>query len=113
MFLQQVQIDVRPGQEAVFEAGLLEVRQRVFMQPGFRGFDVAQSGEQPATYLVQVRWETLEELTAFVESGLAERAWGPVEAFLVRDPRVDHFIERHELGLGGPGVVTDLAWAKD
>lgn len=113
MFLQQVQIDVHLGQEAAFEAGLLEVRQRVFMSPGFRGFDVAQGAERPTTYLVQVRWETLEELTAFVETGRAAKAWAPVEEFLAREPMIDHFVEKPNLALNGPGVVTDLAWTRD
>lgn len=106
MFLQQVQMDIHSGQEAAFEAGLLEVRQQVFASAGFRGFAVAQNAERPTTYLVQVRWETIEELTGFVESGRAARAWAPVEAFLLRDPLVDHFVERDALGLIGPGVVT-------
>jgi heme-degrading monooxygenase HmoA len=108
MFLQQLQMDTHAGQEAAFEAGLLEVRQQVFMSAGFRGFAVAQDAERPTSYLVQVRWETVEELTEFVQSGRAARAWAPVETYLVRDPLVDHFVERPALGLTGPGVITDL-----
>jgi heme-degrading monooxygenase HmoA len=110
MFLQQVQLVARDGQQAGFEAALCETRQRVFSSPGFRGFTVAQGAEHESTYLVQVLWETLEELVECVESGRFERCWAPVEPFLAAPPRVEHFVERPGLGLSGPGVVTDLSW---
>ena len=111
MFLQQVEIVVLDGQEAVFEAALCEVRQRVFMSRGFRGFAVAQGAEHPSRYRVEVRWESLEELADFAESGRFERCWAPVEPFLARPLQVDHLLERPSLTFQGPGVITDLAWS--
>jgi heme-degrading monooxygenase HmoA len=110
MLLQQVELTVRDGQEAAFEAALCEVRQRVFMSRGFRGFTVAQGAEHSYRYLVQVRWETLDELADFARSGRFERCWAPVEPFLAGPLRVDHFAERPSLSFQGPGVITDLAW---
>jgi heme-degrading monooxygenase HmoA len=112
MFLQCVEISVRDDEEAAFEAALCEVRQRVFMSPGFRGFTVAQGAEDPVTFLVQVRWESLEELVDFAGSRF-ERCWAPVTPFLARPLRADHFAERPSLALQGPGVITDLAWLRD
>lgn len=113
MLLQQVAIAVLDGQEAAFEAALCEVRQRAFMSAGFRGFAVAQGVDSPTTYLVQVRWETLEELTDFIESGRFERCWAPAWPFLAGPPRADHFVERPGLAFQGPGVITDLAWMSE
>jgi quinol monooxygenase YgiN len=110
MFLQQLELTVRDDQQAAFEAALCEVRQRVFMSAGFRGFTVAQGVEDPLIYLVRVRWESLEELIAAAESGRLERCWVVVEPFLARPLRAAHFVERPSLGLQGPGVITDLAW---
>jgi heme-degrading monooxygenase HmoA len=110
VILQRVEMAVRSGLEHAFEGALLEVRQRVFMSAGFRGFDVHQGLELPAGYLVLVRWETAEELAAFAESRF-ERAWEPVRPFLAGPMRTDHFTERESLGMTGPGVVTDLDWA--
>ena len=112
MVVQRVELVVANGQEQAFEAALCEVRQRVFMSAGFRGFDVLQGVERPDTYLVHVRWETPEELLVFAEQRF-ERAWAPVGPYLVAPPRVDHFTERAGLGLDGPGVITDLAWISD
>jgi heme-degrading monooxygenase HmoA len=113
MFLQQLEMVVADGQEAAFEAALCEARQRVFMSRGFRGFSVAQGAEHSFRYLVQVRWETLDELTDFVGSGRFERCWAPVEPFLSGPLRVDHFAERPSLTFQGPGVITDLAWLSE
>jgi heme-degrading monooxygenase HmoA len=112
MIVEQVEVAVLDGQERRFEAALCEVRQRVFMSAGFRGFTAAQGVELPSTYLVRVLWETPEELLTFAETRFA-RAWEPVQPFLTAKLRVNHFVERPNLGLNGPGVVTDLTWASE
>jgi hypothetical protein len=82
------------------------------MSPGFRGFTVAQAVEGPSAYLVQVLWESPEELADFAESRFA-RCWAPVEPFLAGPLRVNHYVERPGLALNGPGVITDLAWSSE
>jgi heme-degrading monooxygenase HmoA len=115
MFLQQVQLAVLDGQQAAFESALLEVRRRVFQSRGFRGFTVAQGVERPARYLVQVSWESAEELADVTESGRFERCWAPVEPFLRRPLLLDHLVELPGLGFQGPGASTDfdLAWQSE
>jgi heme-degrading monooxygenase HmoA len=113
MFLQHVEVIAADGQEAAFEAALCEVRQRVFMSPGFRGFRVGQDVEHPSTYLVEVRWESLDELAEFADSGRFERCWAPVEPFLARPPRLAHYTERPSLAFQGPGVLTDTGWLSE
>jgi heme-degrading monooxygenase HmoA len=112
MILEHVEIAVLDGQEVAFEAALCEVRQRVFMSAGFRGFKVAQGAERPSTYLVQVLWESSEELADFARSRF-ERCWAPAQPFLAGPLRVNHFVERPSLALNGPGVITDLAWLSE
>ena len=112
MILEQVDVVVLDGQESAFEAAVCEVRQRVFMSRGFRGFTVAQGVERPRAYLVQVMWESLEEVADFAENRFA-LCWAPVEPYLAAQPRVDHFAERPGLALNGPGVVTDLDWVSE
>lgn len=113
MYVQTVELAVRAGQETAFEAALTEVRQRVFMSAGFRGFTVAQGVARPTAYLVQVRWETLEELKAALESGRLDRCWAPVAVYLAEPMRAAHYVERTNLADQGPGVITDLSWVRD
>jgi heme-degrading monooxygenase HmoA len=110
MILQHVEVVVVDGREPEFEAALCEVRQRVFMSAGFRGFRVGQDVEDPSTYLVEVRWESVEELVDSADSGRFERCWAPVEPFLERPLGLRHFAERPSLALQGPGVLSDSAW---
>lgn len=107
MLIQQVQIAIGHGQQSAFEAALLDVRQRVFMAPGFRRFDVAQGAEQHTQYQVQVFWESAEELADFTASERFERAWAPVQGFLIRPLLIDVLLERPSLDFQGPGVLSD------
>jgi heme-degrading monooxygenase HmoA len=113
MLVQHVDVDVLEGSQAAFEAALCEVRQRVFASPGFRGFSAAQDVERSSRYLVTVRWESLDELADFVDSGRFERCWAPAGPFLARPLRLDHVVERPHLTLQGPGVLTDMSWLRD
>ena len=113
MFLERVEIDVREGQVPAFEAALLEVRQRVFMFPGFRRFTVFQDLERPSSYVVHVQWESVEELVEYSGSDRYERSWSPIQPYLDRAPRVARYVERDGLDLQGPGVVTDFSWMTD
>jgi hypothetical protein len=59
-----------------------------------------------------VRWETLEQLVDFTDSGRFGQCGAPVEPFLAGAVRAEHFVERQGLALQGPGVITDLAGAE-
>jgi len=110
MIVERVETTVVDGRENEFEAALCEVRQRVFMSKGFRGFTVAQGVERSSTYLIEVLWETLEERADFERSGRFARCWTPVDPFLATPLRVEFFTPRPSLNLQGPGVITDLSW---
>ncbi|MFN8077738.1 MAG: antibiotic biosynthesis monooxygenase family protein [Kineosporiaceae bacterium] len=111
MLLELVDLEVRDGFTPALEAALCEVRQRVFSSAGFRGFDVAQDAADPALFVVQVRWESAEELARHTATRF-ERCWDPVQPLLARAPRVRHLVQREGLGLHGPGVVDDLGWLR-
>jgi heme-degrading monooxygenase HmoA len=110
MIVERLEITVLDGREVEFEAALCEVRQRVFMSPGFRGFSAAQGVERTSTYLVEVLWETLDERADFENSGRFERCWAPANPFLAQALRVEFFTQRPNLSFQGPGVITDLSW---
>ena len=108
MYVQHIALLARDDRQAAFEAALVDVRRDVFAAPGFRGFTVVQGVEDAFTYVVEVRWESLDELTRFVRSGRFERAWAPVEPFLARPPEGGVFVERPGLAFSGPGTSADL-----
>jgi heme-degrading monooxygenase HmoA len=107
MIVERLEIAVLDGREAAFEAALLDVRQGLVMTRGFRGFTVAQSVDQPSSYLVQVLWETVEEHADFADSDRFGRCWAPVGPFLAGPPRAQTFAQRDGLTFRGPGVITD------
>ena len=108
MYVQHIALRVHEGRQAAFEAALVDVRRDVFTAPGFRGLAVVQGVEDALTYVVEVRWETLDELTEFARSGRFEQAWAPVEPFLALAPEGDVFVERPGLAFTGPGAPADL-----
>jgi heme-degrading monooxygenase HmoA len=110
MIVERLETTIVDGREKEFEAALCEVRQRVFMIAGFRGFTVAQGLQRPSTYLIEVLWETLEERAEFEDSGRFVRCWAPVDPFLATALRVEFFTPRPSLNFQGPGVITDLSW---
>ncbi len=113
MFVQQIDLAVREGQEAAFEAALLETRRRVFASPGFRGFAVLEDVAAPSCYLAQVHWESRIELVEHLDSGRFDRCWQPVQPFLTAAPHCRHLIEREGLAFQGPGTEADLDWLRE
>ena len=110
MMVERLDVTIVDGREKEFEGALLEVRQRVFMTRGFRGFTVAQGLQRPTTYLIEIQWETLDERADFENSGRFQKCWAPVDPFLAAPLRVDFFTPRPSLDFQGPGVITDLSW---
>ncbi len=110
MIVERLETTIFDGREKEFEAALCEVRQRVFMSRGFRGFTVAQGVQRPSTYLIEVLWESLEERADFENSGRFAGCWAPVDPFLAAALRAELFVTRPSLNFQGPGVITDLSW---
>ena len=92
MVLEHALLDVRPGEEAAFEAAFAQAKQVIAAAPGCRWVRLERCVERPATYLLLVGWERLEDHTegfrgspAFVEwRGLVGGFWEPL-------PTVEHF----------------------
>ncbi len=91
MILEVAQIDVKPGSEAEFEAGIAKAA--AYFQPakGCRSFEVRRSVEKPQRYRLLIEWETLEDHT---RDFTGSQAWKDYRA-LVSDtfespPQVEH-----------------------
>ena len=63
MILEIAQIDVKPGMEAEFEAGVAKAAPLFQRARGCRSLELQRSVEKPSRYRLFVGWETLEDHT--------------------------------------------------
>ncbi len=61
MILEHALLDVKPGQEAAFEAAMKTAKPLIEQSPGFQGIEVRPCVEQPGRYLLLVWWKTVED----------------------------------------------------
>jgi heme-degrading monooxygenase HmoA len=63
MILEIAQIDVKPGMEADFEAGVKQAAPLFQRAKGCKGLTLQRSVDKPARYRLFIRWETIENHT--------------------------------------------------
>lgn len=63
MILEIAQIDVKPGLEAEFEAGVKKATPIFQRAKGCKGMELQRSVEKPNRYRLVVQWETVENHT--------------------------------------------------
>ncbi len=61
MILESAPLQVRPGQEADFEAAFLRAQAIIASMPGYRSHELQRCLERPGHYLLLVRWRSLED----------------------------------------------------
>jgi heme-degrading monooxygenase HmoA len=92
MILESALLDVKPGEEAAFEAAIKEARPLIAATPGFRSIEVRRCLETPNRYLLLVAWEKLEDHTiGFRQSARYEKWRALLHHFYDPFPRVEHF----------------------
>lgn len=92
MILESALLDVKPGEEAAFEAAIKEARPLIAATPGFRAIAVRRCLETPNRYLLLVEWEKVEDHTiGFRQSARYEKWRVLLHHFYDPFPRVEHF----------------------
>ena len=93
MILEVADIRIQPGQQAAFEAAIRQAMATVIPRAqGFVGATLHQGIESPERYVLQVRWQTLEDHTrGFRESPLFAEWRGLIGPFFAAPPQVEHF----------------------
>jgi heme-degrading monooxygenase HmoA len=92
MILESALLDVKPGEEAAFEAAIQAARPLIAATPGFRSIAVRRCLETPNRYLLLVEWEKLEDHTiGFRQSARYEEWRALLHRFYDPFPRVEHF----------------------
>ena len=92
MILEAALLQVRPGNEAAFEAAFRRASPLIAASPGYRGHELQRCLEAPGKYLLLVRWATLEDHTVGFRGSPAYQEWRRLlHHFYEPFPTVEHF----------------------
>jgi heme-degrading monooxygenase HmoA len=91
MILEIAQIDVKPGMEAQFEAGVAQAAPLFRRAKGCIGMELQRSIEKPSRYRLFVQWQTLENHTVDFRGSEDFQEWRRlVSECFERPPEVEH-----------------------
>jgi heme-degrading monooxygenase HmoA len=94
MILEIAQIDVTPGMEDIFEAGVKAARPIFKRAKGCSGLMLTRSVEKPQRYRLMVRWGTLENHTVDFRSSPDFQEWRKLVGHcFAAPPAVEHVVE--------------------
>ncbi|HVV30600.1 MAG TPA: antibiotic biosynthesis monooxygenase [Mycobacteriales bacterium] len=83
---------IEAGREAEFEAAFAVARDILVAAEGAGAITMSRCVEEPSTYLLQVRWDSLEAHMVAFRNSPAFGAWrGLVGPFFAQPPQVHHF----------------------
>ena len=98
MILEHAILPVSPGREEEFEASMRRALPIIESAPDCFGAEVRRQEEDPSTYLLTVRWASLDAHWAFRASDLFTEWRSLTHSFYAEVPVVTHFhepLERH------------------
>jgi heme-degrading monooxygenase HmoA len=102
MILEQAVFAVTPGSESNFESALEQGKEVVAQAHGFRSLSLLRGVEEPASYLLLIEWDTLEDHTVgFRESELFLRWRELIGPYFASPPVVQHFGAAVVIKVGG------------
>jgi quinol monooxygenase YgiN len=91
MIWEIAQIDVKPGMEAEFEAGVNKAAPIFRRAKGCNGIELQRSIEHPNRYRLFVKWETVENHTVDFRGSDDFQAWRQLVGHCFeRPPEVEH-----------------------
>jgi heme-degrading monooxygenase HmoA len=94
MILESALLHIRPGEEAAFETAMTEAAALIRQIAGFGGIEVRRGIERPGTYLLQVRWTTVEAHSQGFRQSPLYRQWRALlHGFYEPFPLVEHWAE--------------------
>ncbi|QJR10600.1 hypothetical protein DSM104443_01664 [Usitatibacter rugosus] len=92
MILESAVLDVKPGQEADFEAAFGEAKAIIASMKGFNGLELQRCVENRSRYLLLVRWATLEDHTVGFRGSPEYLRWKALlHHFYDPFPTVEHY----------------------
>jgi heme-degrading monooxygenase HmoA len=98
MILELAQIELKPGLEAEFEAGVRKAAPLFARARGCKGLTLQRSVEQPRRYRLFVQWETVEDHTVHFRNSADFAEWRKLVGHcFATAPEVEH-LQRIEAG---------------
>jgi len=97
MILEIAQIDIKPGQESEFEAGVAKAAPLFKRAKGCRAFTLQRSFEKPERYRLFVTWDTVEDHTKNFAGSADWQEWRKLVAHtFAGPPTVEHVHETYK-----------------
>jgi heme-degrading monooxygenase HmoA len=94
MILEIAQIDVKPGMENDFEAGVKKAAAIFQRACGCKGMALQRSIEKPARYRLFIKWDTLENHTVDFRGSADFQEWRKLVGHcFATPPEVEHVRE--------------------
>ena len=91
MVLEIAQVDIKPGQEAEFEAGVAKAAPLFKRAKGCKSLSLQRSVEKPSRYRLFIGWDTVENHTVDFRGSEDFTAWrGLVGQYFAAPPEVEH-----------------------
>jgi heme-degrading monooxygenase HmoA len=91
MVLEIAQIDVKPGLEPEFEAGVAKAAPVFKRAKGCKGLELQRSVEKPGRYRLFVTWETVENHTVDFRGSADFQEWRRLVGHCFAEtPQVEH-----------------------
>ena len=91
MITEIAQIDVKPGTEAEFEAGVAKAAPLFKRAKGCRGLEVQRSIEKPGRYRLFIQWDTVENHTVDFRGSADFQEWRKLVGHcFASPPEVEH-----------------------
>jgi len=92
VILEHALLPVKPGSEPDFERAFAEAKDIITGMPGFRGLALSRCVERPATYLLLVQWDSLEDHTVGFRGSPEYQRWRALlHSFYDPFPEVEHY----------------------
>jgi quinol monooxygenase YgiN len=94
MILEIAQIDIKPGMETDFEAGVQKAAPLFRRAKGCTGMELRRSIERPGRYRLFVQWETVENHTVDFRNSADFAEWRKLVGHcFAQAPEVEHVQE--------------------
>jgi len=94
MFLEIAQVDIKPGQESEFEAGVAKAAPLFKRAKGCNSLSLQRSVEKPSRYRLFIGWDTVENHTVDFRGSADFQEWRKLVGHcFASPPEVEHVRE--------------------